>query len=174
MLRTNFYEGVERTRRNVQSEPLLKEARDITVSLSLPTQFPDQVAMGFQLRAWRFGREVGKPGKNNLRVEACTSAEGKVARIATRAGRPKSPAFDHEQVVGADRWETSLGNRENRSPYGPQYPVSSRSQGYLRVSTRALLSDTYRNPGSLITQRSLVQIQPPQPFTAFNPKVQPN
>jgi hypothetical protein len=45
----------------------------------------------------------------------------------------------------------------------PQYPVSSRSQGYLRVSTRALLSDTYRSLRSLITQRSLVQIQPPQP-----------
>jgi hypothetical protein len=40
---------------------------------------------------------------------------------------------------------------------------TSRSQGYLRVSTRALLSDTYRNLRSLITQGSLVQIQPPRP-----------
>ena len=71
MLRTNFYEGVERARRNVQSEPLLKEASHVTVSLPFATQFPDQVAMGFQLGARRFGREVGKSLKNDLRVNIC-------------------------------------------------------------------------------------------------------
>jgi len=57
---------VERARRNVQSEPLLKEASHVTVSLPFATQFPDQVAMGFQLGAWRFGREIGKSLKNAL------------------------------------------------------------------------------------------------------------
>ena len=64
-----------------------------------------------------------------------------------------------------------VGHIVGQAPRGPKsVPIrspiscSSRSQGYLRVSTRALLSDTYRNLGSLITQRSLVQIQPPQPI----------
>jgi hypothetical protein len=63
---------------------------------------------------------------------------------------------------------TSLGNGQT-SPIRSPISCSSRSQGYLRVSTRALLSDTYRNLGSLITQRSLVQIQAPQPIPAPQP-----
>ena len=159
MLRTNFNEGVERARRNVQSKPLLKEASHVTVSLPLATQFPDQVAMGFQLGAWRFGREIGKSLKNDLRV---SHRGGRKRMHRYPAGRPKSPAHDQEQVVGRIVGDL-VGRPQNRSPLSPQYPVSSHSQGYLRVSTRALLSDTYRNLGSLITQRSLVQIQPPQP-----------
>lgn len=159
MLCPHFYERMKRARCNVQTEALLKEACDIAVGLSFPAQFADQVSMGFQLGAWKLGREVGKPGKNNLRVSI---RGGRKRMHRYPAGRPKSPDYDHEQVVGRIVGDI-VGRPENRSPLSPQYPVTSRSQGYLRVSTRALLSDTYRNLGSLITQRSVVQIHPPQP-----------
>src|ERR1035441_7262708 len=68
MLCAHLHKRVKRARRHVQSEPLLKEARNIAVGLSLPAQFANQVSMGFQLGAWRFGRKVGKPGKNDLRI----------------------------------------------------------------------------------------------------------
>ena len=61
----------------------------------------------------------------------------------------------------------SLGTRWARAkqvPIRSPISVSSRSQGGHRVTTRALFSCTYRRFASLITQRSLVQIQPPQPI----------
>ena len=106
MLRTNFYEGVERARRNVQSEPLLKEARNIAVGLSPPTQLANQVSMGFQLRAWRFGREVGKPGKNNLRVSI---RGGRKRMHRYPAGRPNRRLTTMSRSLGGSLG-TSLGN----------------------------------------------------------------
>jgi hypothetical protein len=55
MLCRHIHERMKRARCNIQPESLLKEARDIAVGLSLPAQFADQVSMGFQLGAWRFG-----------------------------------------------------------------------------------------------------------------------
>ena len=117
MLRTNFYEGVERARRNVQSEPFLKEASHVTVSLPFATQFPDQVAMGFQLGAWRFGREIGKSLKNDLRV---SHRGGRKRMHCYLAEAIKSPAHDQEQVVGRIVGDL-VGQTENQSPLSPQY-----------------------------------------------------
>ena len=111
----------------------------------------------WSVEVWEGGRKTPQErleGQYSWRKEEDAS----LPRRAT-----KSPAHDHERVVGRIVGDI-VGRPENRSPLSPQYPFSSRSQGHLRVSTRALLSDTYRNLGSLITQRSLVQIQPPQPI----------
>ncbi|MGO8934833.1 MAG: hypothetical protein ACLQDA_14085, partial [Terracidiphilus sp.] len=45
---------------NVQSEPLLKEAGNVTVSLPLAAQFPDEIAVRFQFRARRLWRQISK------------------------------------------------------------------------------------------------------------------
>jgi hypothetical protein len=46
--------------RNIQSEPLLKQASHVTVSLPFATQFANEIAVGFQFRARRLWRQVGK------------------------------------------------------------------------------------------------------------------
>jgi hypothetical protein len=44
---------MKRARCNIQSEPLLKEASYVTVSLPFAAQFTDEIAVGFQFRARR-------------------------------------------------------------------------------------------------------------------------
>ena len=66
----------------------------------------------------------------------------------------------------ADRWGHRWATRKS-VPIKSPIPGFQPFLGVLRVTIRALLSDTYRNLRSLITQRSLVQIQPPQPIKSI-------
>jgi len=62
-----------------------------------------------------------------------------------------------------------------QTPHGSQTVVSDRFRRFLTVSTRTLLSIACPEKTPLITQRSLVQIQPPQPnlSTTYEDSVTP-
>src|ERR1700728_1114187 len=106
MLCPHLHERMKRARCNIKNKGLLKEARDIAVGLSFPAQFADQVSMGFQLGAWRFGREVGKPGKNDLRVSI---RGGRKRMHRYPAGRPNRRLTTMSRSLGGSLG-TSLGD----------------------------------------------------------------
>ena len=118
MLCPHLHERMKRARCNVQSEPLLKEARDIPVGLSLAAQFANQVSMRFQLGTWRFRRKIGKPGKNDLRV----SIRGRRKRMHRYpAGRPNRRLTTMSRSLGG-----SLGTSLGDSKIGPYQVPNTR------------------------------------------------
>ena len=131
MLCPHLHERMKRARCNKQTEALLKEARDIAVGLTLPAQFADQVSTGFQLGAWRFGRKVGKPGKNDLRVNICGGRKRKRMHRYP-AGRPNRRLTTMSRSLGGSLG-TSLGDPKIvpiKSPIPGFQPFPGVSQGF--------------------------------------------
>jgi hypothetical protein len=44
----------------VEADSLLKQPGDLPIRPTLAAEFPDQFAVGFELRAWRFRWKAGK------------------------------------------------------------------------------------------------------------------
>jgi hypothetical protein len=115
---------------HVQSEPLLKKPRDIAIGLSLAAQFADPLSMGFRLRAWRLGREVGKPSNNNLRV--CVRG-GRKRMHRYPAGRPNRRLATMSRSLGGSLGDIRWATRKSvpiKSPIPGFQPFPGVSQGF--------------------------------------------